>query len=169
MPSSTSAGVLGMTRTTGVAGRQRRLDPRRRHAGGDRDDEVPGVDVLGEQAEQDVDVLRLDREQQHPGAARPPRPGRRRATPYRSASCAARSGLRSQTRMPSGPPRRTSPDSSASPIFPPPMMASPRRPVAVTAGRQARADSAAAPARGHGDADGVAAGHQPPLLVGRTP
>ena len=108
-----------------------------------------------------------------PGAGRGPgrrrRRGRAAGTPYRSASTAARSGLRSQTTSPSGPPRRTSPDSSASPIFPPPMMARPRRPSAVMPGRPGGADERGRgpAARGDGDADGVAAGHQPVLLVGQ--
>ena len=38
-PAPTSAGVLGMVRTTRVPGGQARLDGGDRHAGGDRDDQ----------------------------------------------------------------------------------------------------------------------------------
>ncbi len=62
MPSSTSAGVLGMTRTTATPVGHPRLDERGGDAGGQRDHQLTGAQRGGDLVEQVAHVLRLDDE-----------------------------------------------------------------------------------------------------------
>ena len=68
MPSSTRAGVLGMTRTTGVPCGQPLLEEVGRDAGRERDDQGARSQVRGDLVQQRAHVLRLDDEDEGVGA-----------------------------------------------------------------------------------------------------
>ena len=70
MPSCTIAGVFGIARTTGdVRPARWRSIARGRDRRRDRDDRLAGFDQVADLAEQRLDVLRLDGEHDHVGAA----------------------------------------------------------------------------------------------------
>ncbi len=126
IPSWTVAGAFGIARTTGTPSRDPLLDVRRRDGGRDRDEGLLRREVLPDLAEQDVDVLRLDGDDDD---------ARRRLTaaalsevasaPWRSCSSAIHSSRRAVTTTSEGSrqPELSRPERRASPIRPPPRMA----------------------------------------------
>ena len=113
--SSTSAGVLVITRTTGVpSGSHLAKNAIGRPAQSDTTS-FPAGDAAGPSSAISVRrVLRLDRDREHVGLRRPRRRCRPSRMPYRSASSAARSARRSVASSRSaGQPERSSPDSSS--------------------------------------------------------